>query len=251
MSRVEPSRADSRLRCERDRPYSHPNSVTWLFVALRDFDPMKLYFSPYSSNSRKVRLAAALLDVPLNLVEIDLARREQTEPEFLRINPMGRIPVLDDDGFVLVESSAIMIYLSDLSESSLYPKDVKSRAIANRWLFWSASHWEPTIGALVRENVVKAILGLGPPDADQVQRQEEVLRGLASVLDQHLSSREWICGPTITLPDLAVAAAAGNAVRAGFSMLPFRAIEGWFARIRALDAWKSTLSAPAAVSDSQ
>ncbi|HEX7438615.1 MAG TPA: glutathione S-transferase N-terminal domain-containing protein, partial [Caldimonas sp.] len=96
---------------------------------------MKLYSSPISSNARKVRLAASMLGIPLELVNIDLGKGAQRTPEFLAINPMGRVPVLEDGDFVLTESAAIMAYLADAKpDSPLYPRDPKQRADVNRWL---------------------------------------------------------------------------------------------------------------------
>jgi glutathione S-transferase len=66
---------------------------------------MKLYSSPFSSNARKVRLAAALLGISLELMDVNLGQGAQRKPEFLALNPMGRVPVLEDGAFVLAESA--------------------------------------------------------------------------------------------------------------------------------------------------
>ncbi|HEX7435145.1 MAG TPA: glutathione S-transferase family protein [Caldimonas sp.] len=202
---------------------------------------MKLYSSPISSNARKVRLAASMLGIPLELVNIDLGKGAQRTPEFLAINPMGRVPVLEDGDFVLTESAAIMAYLADAKpDSPLYPRDLKQRANVNRWLFWGASHWGPAFAALAFEKWIKKFMQLGEPDLVQVKRQEDALRGLATVLDAHLASREWVCGPTITIADLAIAASLGAAERVQFRVADFVAMEVWFEKVKALEAWKST-----------
>src|SRR3954465_14732630 len=105
---------------------------------------MKLHYSPFSTNARKPRLAAAILGIDLTLVPIDLGKGEQRRPEFLALNPMGRVPVLEDGGFVLTESNAIMVYLAESTPGqALYPSGLKERTEVNRWLFWAASHWSP------------------------------------------------------------------------------------------------------------
>ena len=206
---------------------------------------MKLYHSPFSSNARKVRLAASMLGIPLELVGVDLGKGEQRTPGFLAINPMGRVPVLVDGDYVLPESAAIMIYLAETKPgNTLYPADPQQRAEVNRWLFWGANHWGPTFAALTFEKWLKKMLRLGEPDPAQVKRQEDTLRGLASVLDTHLASRAWVCGSTITLADLALAASLGAADRIQFPLMEFVAVEAWFEKVRALEAWKST-EAPA------
>ncbi len=73
---------------------------------------MKLYNVAYSGNSYKVRLLLAQLGIPCEIVEVDILKGESRTPEFLKINPNGRTPVLDDNGFILAESNAILAYLA-------------------------------------------------------------------------------------------------------------------------------------------
>ncbi len=73
---------------------------------------MKLYSVAYSGNSYKVRLLLAQLGTPCTIVEIDILKGESRTPELLKINPTGRIPVLDDNGFILAESNTILAYLA-------------------------------------------------------------------------------------------------------------------------------------------
>jgi glutathione S-transferase len=97
---------------------------------------MRLYYHPVSSNSRRVLLTALLLDAKMDLLIVDLLKGEHRSDAYLRINPNGKVPLLDDDGFHLWESHAIMQYLADKTgEQPLYPKDIQSRGDINRWLF--------------------------------------------------------------------------------------------------------------------
>src|ERR1051325_244729 len=89
---------------------------------------MKLHYSPFSSNARKVRITAGLLGIELELEPVDLMKGAQRNPEFLAINPMGKVPVLVDGDFVLSESAAIMAYLADGKPGhALYPDDCRRR----------------------------------------------------------------------------------------------------------------------------
>lgn len=115
---------------------------------------MRLYYHPVSSNSRRVLLTAIILDAKLDLITVDLLKGEHRADAYLRINPNGKVPLLDDDGFRLWESHAIMQYLADKKgEELLYPKDVQRRADINRWLFWSAYHFTPAVGIISRERI--------------------------------------------------------------------------------------------------
>ena len=108
--------------------------------------PMRLYHHPLSSNSRRAVLTARYLALEIELVAVDLANAAHRSPEFLRLNPNGKVPVLDDDGFVLWESHAIMQYLANKTPAQdVYPRDAQGRADVDRWLFWSAAHFTAAV----------------------------------------------------------------------------------------------------------
>jgi glutathione S-transferase len=201
---------------------------------------MHLYYHPFSSNSRRVLLTAIQLDMKLELVVVDLLNGQQREAQYLRLNPNGKVPLLDDDGFHLWESHAIMQYLADKSPGqTLYPLDAKSRADVNRWLFWSAYHFTPAVGFISRERVAKRMVGgSGGPDAIEIARGEALLTAAARVLDDHLAGNEWIAQDRLTLADLAVAAPLMHTAAAQLPVLEFENLQAWFARVAALEAWK-------------
>ena len=202
---------------------------------------MRLYHHPMSFNARRAVLAAAHLHAPVDLVIVDLFHGEQRTPAFLQLNPNHRVPVLDDDGFVLWESHAIMQYLADKTPGqTLYPTGLRERSDVNRWLFWCAAHLMPAIGMLNWENNIKGLLGLGSPDATIVARGEELMREHGGVLDAHLATREWISGDALTLADYAIAAPLADSARAKLPVEGLHHIQRWFAAVRALDAWKAT-----------
>ena len=201
---------------------------------------MKLYYSPLSSNSLKVRVAAALFDIPLELANVELPKGEQRRPEYLAINPMGKVPVLVDGDFVLPESAAIMIYLAETKPgNTLYPAERQARAEVNRWLFWAANHWAPAIGALAFEKVLKPQFFHGESDPAQIKRQEDLIAGFAKVLDQQLAKHKWVAGKVLTLADIAIAAAFASPVQLPIESWPH--IASWFGRIRSLPAWQTAV----------
>ncbi len=202
---------------------------------------MRLYHHPFSPNARRVVMTALHLGLPIELVSVDLAKGEQRQPHFLRMNPNGKVPVLEDGGFYLSESHAIMQYLADkMSGQTLYPDDLQARADVNRWMFWSAQHFQPATSILVWERLVKGLLGLGAPDPIEEQRGEKQVAELAEMLDAHLSGRLWLCGEGLTLADLAVAAPLGYTEAARLPVTELASLQAWFARVQQLDAWKKT-----------
>jgi glutathione S-transferase len=199
---------------------------------------MKLYYSPFSPNARKVRIAAHLLGTDLELINVDLGKGEQRQPPYLSKNAMGKVPLLEDGDLRLPESGAIMIYLADGTE--LYPADRRARAEVNRWLFWTGSHWGPAVAALNFENFLKKFFGGGDPDPVQVKRQEDFIRQFGKVLDDHLANREWVAGKKLTIADIAIAPSLAFTAIARLPVQSFANIEAWYQRMQALDAWKAT-----------
>ena len=202
---------------------------------------MRLYIHPLSTNARRVLLTVAQLGTPVETVFVDLAQGAQRTPEFMRLNPNHRVPVLDDDGFVLWESYAIMQYLADKTPGqTLYPADMRARADVNRWLFWCAAHFMHAIGTLNWENHIKGMIGQGAADPAEVQRGEAQFRDFGRVLDAHLAQRQWVCGEALSLADLAIAAPLADIAAARLPVDGMTHLLRWFERVRALPAWQAT-----------
>jgi glutathione S-transferase len=200
---------------------------------------MRLYYHPLSSNSRRALLTAHQLGLDLELAAVDLSKGEHKTADYLHMNPNGRVPLLVDAAFHLWESHAIMQYLADKSSGQdIYPRDVSSRADVNRWLFWSASHFAPAAGFIIRERVSKTILpGSSAPDPTEIARGEALLAAAALVLDRHLAGKQWMTQDKLTLADFAIAAPLMHTSAAQLPVADFKNVMAWFARIQSLDAW--------------
>lgn len=204
---------------------------------------MKLYFHPFSGNSRRVLLVATHLNVHLETVLVDLTAGEQRGQPHLNRNPNGRVPVLDDGGFILWESRAIMQYLAEKTPGqTLLPADARDRADVNRWLFWCSAHMSPANTTLVFERFVKPRTGR-TADPAEIARGEALFAQSAPILDSHLEGRTWVVGDGVTLADLSLAAGFALAVPARFPMDPYPNIRAWLGRVQELDAWKRTAPA--------
>lgn len=202
---------------------------------------MRLYHHPYSFNARRAVLTALHLGAPVELVFVDLQKGEQRTPQFLKLNPNHRVPVLEDDGFVLWESYAIMQYLADKTlRQTLYPTGTRARADVNRWLFWCSQHFSPAVGILNWEHVIKGILGLGAADPNEVRRGEQLMREYGGVLDTHLAGRDWICGDALSLADIAIAVPLAATVPARLPVGDFENVQRWLTAMQTLEAWKRT-----------
>jgi glutathione S-transferase len=202
---------------------------------------MRLYHHPMSSNARRAVMTAIHLGTKVDLVVVDLAKGEQRAPDYLRKNPNGKVPVLEDDGLVLWESHAIMQYLADKTPGqTVYPAEIRARADVNRWLFWSAYHFTPSISILGWENFVKPMIGQGDFDPLVVKRGEALVTENARVLDAHLEGKKWIAQDRLTLADLAIATPLMVIAQAKLPVNGFANLMTWFRRIEGLEAWKKT-----------
>lgn len=200
---------------------------------------MRLYHHPMSTCARRVLLTARQLGVDLDLVLVDLGQGAQHAPEFLAMNPNHRVPVLDDDGFILWESYAIMQYVADqVPGQTLYPQDRRARADVDRWLFWCGQDFAPGISVLNWEHSIKPMIGAGPADPAEVARGEAQLTTAAKVLDAHLAQRAWVCGASLSLADFALAAPLADERRAKLPLADFPHLQRWLAQVRGLDAWR-------------
>ena len=101
---------------------------------------LTIYGADLSPPSFKVRFAANALALTYEYKKVDLINGENTSEDFLKLNPAGKVPVIQDDGFVLYESNAILKYLAATSESPLYPAGIKQRALIDQWMDFVSHH---------------------------------------------------------------------------------------------------------------
>lgn len=202
---------------------------------------MKLYGFPPSPRVWVARAVAAQLGLPLELEIVDLTKGAQRAPDYLAINPTGRVPTLVDGDLKLWETTAIVQYLAGQKPNALWPDDLRIRADIVRWQSWTLSHWEKdSCVPLVFERLVKQVLGLGPPDEAAVARALGNFARDARVLDAHLAGRRYLVGDALTLADFSVAGPLVYAGPAGMPLADYPNLAEWFARVTALPCWKET-----------
>ncbi len=189
---------------------------------------MKLYDVIFSGNGYKVRLALAFLDIPYELVEVDILAGGSRTPEFLEKNPNGRVPVLElDDGTCLAESNAILCYLGE--GSSLMPVDRLRRAQALQWMFFEQYSHEPYIATsrFLRQHRIQDAEVV----ADIERRRAPGLAAL-SVMEGHLTDRNYFVGEAFSVADIALYAYSHVAREGGFELEPYPNLRAWLDRVR-------------------
>ena len=199
---------------------------------------MKLHVFPPSPNARKVMMAAHETQVPVEIVIVDLQKGEQKRPEFLALNPNGKMPVLEfDDGTSLWESNAICNRLAALGSSPLWPAS-DARYEIMQWQFWEMAHWAPAVAKFVGATFFGA-----PIDRETA---DPAVQTVAKVLDGHLAGRDWLVGDTMTTADISVAAMLCYREVCAVPLGDVPNIDAWMARISELESWKEVTREPEA-----
>lgn len=189
---------------------------------------MQLYGDRQSGNCYKIQLLSTLLDLPLDWVDVDILDGQTQTPEFLSLNPNGKIPLLVlDDGRVLAESNAILNFLA--AGSPFLPEDPYQLALVQQWQFFEQYSHEPFI-AVAR--FIQRYLGL-PEErrAEYNQKKQGGYRAL-KVMEQQLQQTAFIAGSRLTTADIALYAYTHVAHEGGFDVSGFPHITAWMARIQ-------------------
>ena len=206
---------------------------------------IKLHVAPPSPRAFKVLAVARHLGLDFELCPVDLLNGAHLRPEVAALNPNRRMPVLEDDGFVLWESNAITQYLASRKpERGLLPTDPRKCVDVSRWQFWESCHWDPACATLIFERMLKKVLGQGDPTPAHVEKSEADVRQLGAVLDGVLAGRSHLCGEQLTVADFSVGAWLNYTQRAGYPIDGFREIRRWYAGLMELPAWRESIVAP-------
>ncbi len=188
--------------------------------------PIKLYRFLLSGHSHRVALFLSLLGLPWEPVEIDLPGKQQKTPDFLALNPFGQVPVIDDDGVVIADSNAILVYLAKrYGDADWLPSDPLGAAAVQRWLSVAAG---PLAFGPAAARV--ALIFGRPPNTEAVERAHALL----TVMDGELAQREFLAGPKPSLADIANYTYVAHAPEGGVALDDYPHVRAWLARIEAL-----------------
>jgi glutathione S-transferase len=148
------------------------------------------------------------------------------KPDYLALNPNGRIPTLDDDGTVVWESMAINLYLGEKYDKGLRPKSPEERAHVVQWSFWGMTEIEP---GLIEAFVHRVMLPEAQRSAAVADAGEQKLQRPLAVLDRELGKRRFLLGDRFTLADLNVASVLAIAPIARIDLAKFPNVQRWLA----------------------
>jgi glutathione S-transferase len=188
---------------------------------------LTLYDDPISGNGYKARLILRLTGHDFRVVELDILKGETRTPEFLAINPNGKIPALVfDDGRTLSESNAILFHFAEGTD--YLPTDPYARAQVMQWLFWEQYNHEPNIATsrfLLQHRAL----------TDEVKATLEAKKApgetALALMEKRLSAGDFLVGG-FSIADIALFAYTHVAEEGGFNLEPYPSIRRWIERVR-------------------
>ncbi|XP_023933959.2 glutathione S-transferase 1 isoform X2 [Bicyclus anynana] len=188
--------------------------------------PIKLYYLPPSPPCRSVMMTARALDIDLELVLTNIMQGEHKTPEYLKMNPQHTIPTMDDSGFILWESRAILTYLVNAygRTDSLYPKNPRQRALVDQRLNFD-------LGTLYKRymDLYAPMLFHGQGYNDEAaEKLNEALGWLNSMLE----GRVFVAGDTLTIADISIVVVFSNLEAFGFDFSAHENVAKWFERTK-------------------
>ncbi|MGB8424132.1 glutathione S-transferase family protein [Paraburkholderia sp.] len=195
--------------------------------AAKPAQPIRLHTTLLSGHGHRVKLFLTLLDLPFEVIELDMRAGDNRRPEYLKLNPFGQVPTIEDGDTVLFDSNAILVYLAKrYGEASWLPEDALGAAAVQRWLSLAAGQiaYGPCAARLV------TVFG-APLHLDTAQN---IALKLFDVLDAELASKDFAAGDRVSIADIAAHTYIAHAPEGGISLEPYPNIRAWLRRVEAL-----------------
>jgi glutathione S-transferase len=194
-----------------------------------------------SINVQKALWCIEELALPSERIDAGRGYGVTDTPEYRRMNPNGLVPTIEDDGFVLWESNAIVRYLcSKHSAGELCPADPKMRADADRWMDWQATAFTPAFGPIFHGLVRTP----GSRTREEIDAAIAASEGFAAILDARLADRRYVAGDTFTMGDIPPGAAAFRWLNLPIERQPRPNLERYVSDILARPAARKVLILP-------
>lgn len=204
-------------------------------------DPALVLYTDSSPNGFKITIALEELGLAYRLVHVNIDLGEHQQPDFLALNPAGRIPVLEDcnAGVVLFESAAILLYLAQYS-GQLLEQAPQPRWAAITWLMYHSASMGPLLGQRVHFECFEAI-----PNPVAQTRYRVLTEDAFALLDQRLATHAWLAGESYSIADIASFAWLHIAVIVGFDFSTYRHLSRWYRQVEQRPAVQRGIRLPA------
>lgn len=198
---------------------------------------LKLHDFPLSGHAHRVRLFLALLGLPYERVEVDLAGGAHRRPEYLALNAFGQVPVLEDGATVVPDSNAILTYLAlRYGAPSWLPRDPEGAARVQRWLSVAA-------GPLAFGPALARVMVLFRRPGDLAGPRERA-HALFAVMERELAGADWLAAAHPTIADVALYSYTAHAPEGGVPLDGYPNLRAWLARVEALPGFVGMPGSP-------
>ncbi len=187
---------------------------------------LKIYGSDLSAPAIKVRFAANALGLKYEYLKVDLRAGENRKSEFLKLHPAGKVPVIDDDGFILFESNTIIRYLADKNNSALYPKGLIQRALVDQWIDFGSMHVGGALSKVVYNRVFAPLRNI-PVDENSLKEGLQFLDRFLPVVEQQFRKIQYLAADRMTLADINLLALLDPAEVAGIDLSKYPNLTKW------------------------
>ncbi|MET0846600.1 MAG: glutathione S-transferase [Pseudomonas sp.] len=188
---------------------------------------IKLYNFPKSGHAHRVELMLSLLQLPTELIFVDLAKGAHKQPDYLALNPFGQVPAIDDQGVVLADSNAILVYLAQKYDNGRWlPTDPVGAAKVQRWLSIAAG---PIAFGPARARLI-TVFGASYNAEEVIAYSHTWLKAI----DKELADTQYLIGNEPTIADVSAYSYIAHAPEGNVSLDDYANIRAWLARIEAL-----------------
>lgn len=190
----------------------------------------------YTQNTLKTLYVLDEIVGDYEFVFVDLSKGKHRSDEFLKMNPVGKVPVLEHGGGYLFESGAICRYVANVTGSELYPADSMQRGEVDQWMDFFSCHLGRWMTKLYFEAVIKPRMQLGDPDAAGIEEAKRYTAQQLKILDAHLAGRDWLANDALSIADLFAFAYVEQHSDADVSLDEYPGVRAWLDRIAARDS---------------
>ena len=189
--------------------------------------PIRLHRFALSGHCHRVELMLSLLQLPCDLVDVNLPAAEHKAPPFLALNPFGQVPVIEDGDLVMADSNAILVYLAGSYDARRiwWPVDVRAQAAVQRWLSAAAG---PLAAEPAAARVAQLLQRTSNPQA------VAVARNLFGLMESQLTGRAWLAADHATIADVAMYSYTAHAPEGGIALDDWPQVRAWLQRVEAL-----------------
>lgn len=187
---------------------------------------LKIYGANLSSPANKIRFVANALGLDYEYIQISIRDGENQTEEYKKLHPAGKVPAIDDDGFVLFESDAIAKYLAASQRSPLYPEDIKQRAKVDQWMDFSSIHINAAMGRVMFNRIFAPVIK-APVDQNSLNDGIKFLGRFLPVVDAQLSRSKYLASDELTLADFSLLSSLDPAEAAEIDLAPYPNLVKW------------------------